>query len=670
MAQTGKGTGLWRSVRELPERTPLRVKLMTAVLALVTIALVVISVAGIAILKSSLLGQYDSGMRNDIDRVASTTVSTYLVSGGQLYAPGQFVDWIPSGGGVQRIVIPTSQGYQRGYPGMGPGPGRPESEPAVSGNPAWINSHLNKPFTLTSASGDIKWRVMIRNYEITPTDVGTVVLAADVTSVYTTIGKLATIDLLVSIAVLCLVGVLGIALVRASLRALTDIEKTAGAIAAGDMSRRVPERDPRTEVGRLGRSLNAMLSQIESAFRARSRSEESARHSEEKMRQFVADASHELRTPLTAIRGFAEYYRQRGGIAAGDADGPEPTMPTGQASPSGGAPPASEPAQAGAAANGALSPAAGKLASADMDRIMRRVEQESARMGILVEDMLLLARLDQQRPLMARPVDLLTLAADAVHDARVVAPARTINLTVNSRRALLVIGDEVRLRQVIGNLMSNALTHTPEGTPIEVLIRSGNLDEAAATTAVARPDIADEPSFADEPAGGGKPAKFEAAAADLTAAFEATAADDIRWDADHVPPPPGSVAPGRPAAPTLAGPAAVIEVADHGPGLTREQAGHVFERFYRADPARTTGGTGLGLAIVAALVAAHGGTAWVRSRPGEGATFCIALPLSPEAMQAVENDFDGDPDDVSAETGTAEKPGTAHTASARTELGG
>ncbi len=241
------------------------------------------------------------------------------------------------------------------------------------------------------------------------------------------------------------------------MRPLTDIEETAGAIAAGDLSKRVPERDPRTEIGRLGRSLNAMLSQIESAFRSRSRSEAAARRSEERMRQFVGDASHELRTPLTAIRGFAEYYRQRGGIGTPSGD-----------------------------------KRSGHLAPADMDRIMRRVEQESARMGILVEDMLLLARLDQQRPLEARTVDLLTLAADGVHDARVVAPGRSINLTVGAGSALLVIGDEVRLRQVIGNLMSNALTHTPDGTPIEVLIRPGDLGEAAAATAMARPHDADE----------------------------------------------------------------------------------------------------------------------------------------------------------------------------------
>jgi two-component system OmpR family sensor kinase len=151
-----------------------------------------------------------------------------------------------------------------------------------------------------------------------------------------------------------------------------------------------------------------------------------------------------------------------------------------------------------------------------------------------------------------------------------------------------VNGDEVRLRQVIGNLMTNALTYTPAGAPIEVLIRSGTLDEAPARIPIDEPD---EPDDSD--------------------------------------------AAGPPAAHQLA---AVLEVADHGPGLTAEQAEHVFERFYRADPARTVGGTGLGLAIVAALVAGHGGAAWVRSVPGEGATFCIALPLTPEAAEGPDED--------------------------------
>jgi two-component system OmpR family sensor kinase len=264
------------------------------------------------------------------------------------------------------------------------------------------------------------------------------------------------------------------------------------------------------------------------------------------MRRFIADASHELRTPLTAIRGFAEYYRQRGGLVA-HWDNEE--------------------------AGGAGTPAMGSgLTPDDLNRIMHRVEKEAARMGLLVEDLLLLARLDQQRPLARQPIDLLSLAADAVHDARLLAPDRTIDLSVQPGAAFLVIGDEPRLRQVIGNLMSNALTHTPEGSPIEVSIGSGTLDPRAHDSA----------------------------------------------------------------------PAVTLDVTDHGPGMTPEQAHRVFERFYRADQARTrtTGGSGLGLAIVSALVTAHGGVASVRTAPDRGATFRIALPLAPEAQGGLAADDD------------------------------
>jgi two-component system, OmpR family, sensor kinase len=211
--------------------------------------------------------------------------------------------------------------------------------------------------------------------------------------------------------------------VRSSLRPLKQVEETAAEIAAGDLSRRVPESDSRTEVGRLSLAFNAMLGQIESAFRAREESENSALASEERMRRFVADASHELRTPLTSIRGFAELYRQG---AVPDAD--------------------------------------------SLDRVMRRVEDEAARMGLLVEDLLLLARLDQQRPLELEPVDLLVVAGDAVHDARVLAPDRAIDLDLLGDGAPVVLGDESRLRQVVTNLVSNALTHTPAGTPVSVTL--------------------------------------------------------------------------------------------------------------------------------------------------------------------------------------------------------
>jgi len=331
----------------------------------------------------------------------------------------------------------------------------------------------------------------------------------------------------------------GIAVVRANLRPLDDIEMTAGEISRGHLDHRIPERDPRTEIGSLGRSLNTMLSQIETAFHAREQSEAAAHQSEERMRRFIADASHELRTPLTAIRGFAEYYRQRGGLVQQWDDDDEPQL-----------------VQSG-------------LSPEDLDRIMQRVEAEAARMGLLVEDLLLLARMDQQRPLASNPVDVLSLAADAVHDTRMVAPDRSIELSVQPGAAFIVIGDEPRLRQVIGNLMSNALTHTPDETAIKVSIGSGVLDPRA-----------------PEPV-----------------------------------------------------PAVLLDVQDHGPGMTSEQADRIFERFYRADQARgrATGGSGLGLSIVAALVAAHGGVASVRTAPGLGATFRVALPLAPEAQGSAED---------------------------------
>src|SRR5262249_20842116 len=201
--------------------------------------------------------------------------------------------------------------------------------------------------------------------------------------------------------------------VRSSLRPLTDIELTAEAIAKGDLSRRVPDRDPRTEVGRLGGSLNAMLAQVQAAFHARGESEAPAPGAAERMRQVGAGASHELRTRLTAIRGYAEYYRQRGGATGNGARHAAPTS-----------------AEPGLDADG-------RLSDPDVDRIMQRVEQESARMGVLVEDMLLLARLDQQRPIEHRPVDMLTLAADAVQDARMIAPNRKIDLVVGNGAAFI-----------------------------------------------------------------------------------------------------------------------------------------------------------------------------------------------------------------------------------------
>ncbi|MCU1491911.1 MAG: periplasmic sensor signal transduction histidine kinase [Acidimicrobiaceae bacterium] len=227
-----------------------------------------------------------------------------------------------------------------------------------------------------------------------------------------TLNRLQLVEVLVTVGVLAVLVFLGYLVVRVGMRPLVAIAETAGAIAAGDLSRRVDLADDRTEVGRLGAALNAMLAKIERAFSVQ-------RASEERLRQFLADASHELRTPVTSIRGYAELFRR------GAANRPE-----------------------------------------DLALAMRRIEDESIRMGVLVEDLLLLARLDQGRPLEAEPVDLAGLAIDAAADAQVVAPDRDI--TVDADSAVTVIGDEQRLRQVVGNLVQNALRHTPAGTPVTV----------------------------------------------------------------------------------------------------------------------------------------------------------------------------------------------------------
>ncbi len=554
----------WRAVRRLSSRTSLRTKLVTAMLALVISALAAMACVGISLLRGQLLGPIDTTLQQEAYGTNLLGCAEGYING---FNSGCSVDldvyWIADNGQV--TVVPTAESSSVG--GYAPPGGIP---PAPSLTPALTSQLVNntqQAITVSAKSGSGRWRVM--SFAVSDGS-GTVVLAENATSAYSTLQELTGVDLIVSVVIVFVLAIVGWAVVQANLRPLVEIEETAGEIAAGHLNRRVPERDPRTEIGKLGRSLNVMLSQIETAFHAREKSEAAAHQSEERMRRFIADASHELRTPLTAIRGFAEYYRQRGGLVAHWDKS------------------ASAPGSASADEAGSYALAmAGGLTPDDLDRIMQRVEKEAARMGLLVEDLLLLARLDQQRPLAQQPIDLLSLAADAVHDARLLAPARTIELSVQPGAAFLVIGDEARLRQVIGNLMTNALTHTPDGSPIEVSIGSGMLD----------PRVPDSP------------------------------------------------------------PAVTLDVSDHGPGMTPEQAHRVFERFYRADQARTrtTGGSGLGLAIVSALVTAHGGIASVRTAPGQGATFRIALPLDPKAQGGMTADDDPDLDEPSEvdEMGTA-----------------
>ncbi|MEH0935539.1 sensor histidine kinase [Micromonospora psammae] len=499
---------------------PLRIKLVASVLALVAAALVVISSLTTYFLRDYLVGQVDEELRGTTQQVG--TLLTALRSGavGGATLPS---DYLVSLAEPQRVT-----GAEFDQANL-----TPEQLPPLPTNFEGYGERVGEPRTVRSIDGKSRWRML---YAELP-DGSVLAVGQHLTDVDLAVKQLVWIDLLVGGAVLILLASLGAAIVRTSLKPLVEIERTAAAIAGGDLTRRVPDPEEgqlcaTSELGRLSRALNAMLAQIEAAFTARAASETAARsaeasardaaygaqiseararRSEERMRQFVADASHELRTPLTTIRGFAELYRQ------GAARSPEQT--------------------------------------ADL---LRRIEDEAARMGLLVEDLLLLARLDRERPLSLAPVELPVLASDAVQAARVVAPDRRIELEIEPGSGPLVVhGDDARLRQVIGNLMTNALTHTPPDAAVTLRLRAE----------------------------------------------------------------PGNLA--------------VVEVSDTGPGLSPEQAERVFERFYRADAARTrrAGGitsTGLGLAIVAALVAAHHGTVGVAETPGGGATFQVRLPLLPD----------------------------------------
>lgn len=291
-----------------------------------------------------------------------------------------------------------------------------DAAPDLSGTP------VGEPVTVDSV-GDapVRWRVLT---VVSGDDRTTIALP--MTQNEETVQRLVMLQVVVGLAVLAVLALAAYFVIRRSLRPLRRVENIAAAIARGDLFRRVPVRGTNTEVDRLSRSLNGMLAQIQSAFAATEASEAAARESEARMRRFVADASHELRTPLTTIRGFAELYRQG--------------------------------------------------ATTDPAMFMDRIEHEARRMGLLVEDLLMLARLDAQRPLEIGTVDLLTVAGDAVHNARAVAAAadpagqrRRIELDVQAGTGTLEVpGDEDRLRQVLANLLNNALTHTPSEAAVTV----------------------------------------------------------------------------------------------------------------------------------------------------------------------------------------------------------
>ena len=276
--------------------------------------------------------------------------------------------------------------------------------------PEVVSMHKNLPFTITA--GGSEFRILAR---ILPSAVGSVVVAQSLDNVDQTLHRLQLLFFFIGLIVLLLIAVASRKVIAIGLKPLEAVEATAQSIASGNLSARLPEAKPETEVGRLVSSLNQMLARIEESFAART-------ESESRLRRFVADASHELRTPLTAIRGFAELHRQ--GAVKGEKETKE---------------------------------------------LVHRIEKESLRMGTLVEDLLLLARLDQSREITTAPVDLVSTVSEAVASARAAGPHHPIQFEKNSDE-VYVLGDSDRIHQVVANLLANARTHTPEGTPITVTI--------------------------------------------------------------------------------------------------------------------------------------------------------------------------------------------------------
>ncbi|MCP3769977.1 MULTISPECIES: sensor histidine kinase [unclassified Streptomyces] len=305
---------------------------------------------------------------------------------------------------------------------IGSGAGGPPDLPRL--DTAAVAGRGGEPFTARGTDGGADWRVLAvpRVAGRGAGDGGSVVAAGSLGEVDDAMKRLTGRVLLVDAAVLVLLGLAGWFAVRAGLRPLGRIENTAAAIAGGDLSSRVPElAAAHTELGRLSAALNGMLDRIEEGDAARA-------DTEQRMRRFIADASHELRTPLSGIKGFTELYRMGG-------------MPE----------------------------------RADVDASMGRIEREAGRLADLVEELLLLARLDEHDtaalPLRLTPMDLRTLAADALHDLRALDPGRPVALTGpggGPPGAAPVLGDEARLRQVTSNLVGNAVAHTPSGTPVRI----------------------------------------------------------------------------------------------------------------------------------------------------------------------------------------------------------
>ncbi|HEX5332061.1 MAG TPA: HAMP domain-containing sensor histidine kinase [Cellulomonas sp.] len=403
-------------------RVPLRVRLVGIITVLLTVGLVVAGVTTATLLQRYLVGRVDKQLETEALSLANRQLDALQRNGcnqgGTSLLPSDYTVIFRIAAGTGQDATETVQDCGRSVTYQESGEPR---LPTLT--PTEVDALGGEPFTVPSTRSDSSWRVVA--YPLLGLGgvyTGTVTVGLPLGGIQQTVERIVLL-LVSSGAVIIVIGALGGGwAVRRSLRPLREIEDTAAAIAAGDMTRRVPAAPPSTEVGRLGEALNGMLTQIEQAFDARTASEG-------RMRRFVADASHELRTPLAAIRGYGELYRM------------------------------------------------GALTEHDqVDDTMRRIEQSATRMGGLVEDLLALARLDERRPLRSDQIDLAVLAADSISDLHALDPDRPLKIQpiegTDGLRSCTAVGDERMLRQVLSNLVGNVVAHTPAGSPVEIALGS------------------------------------------------------------------------------------------------------------------------------------------------------------------------------------------------------
>ena len=395
-----------KPVDRLPHSLSLRTQLVLVTSVLIALAIAVTSLVAISALRAQMVHQLDEEMKASSSSLVSSVGTSQTRQDGAVGSYRVYV--LDQHGHVLHSIAGADQ--------------KAENEPVLTG---WESEKVKKYHetgtTVNSRTGSNDWRIMPISLESsTNGQASSMVIALPLKQTNQVVALVGVLTFAFGLATLAAAIAMTWVIVTRTFEPLARVEQTAAKIAAGDLSQRIEDYNPSNEIGNLAISLNTMLAQIESSFNAQAKSEA-------KMRRFVGDASHELRTPLVSIRGYSELYRQG-------------ALPNDEA-----------------------------VATA-----MGRIESESKRMGQLVEDLLTLARIDERRESKLAPFDLFHLAVDASNDAYATSPDREVSLVGLTDdvapTSAPVIGDESRMRQVVANLLTNAMRYTPAGTPLEIAV--------------------------------------------------------------------------------------------------------------------------------------------------------------------------------------------------------